>query len=264
MDILKHELYKIFSRKAQMVTFFALLAGYVYATQSYYKWYTSTSWERIIAFPGETGALFIAALVLIAIAPVFTEEYTLKTHVLIMCTKRGQKDVAVAKLAASSIYALAACTAFFAFNAAVNIAYAGLKGWNKPLNALYQYAAGPLRVNLLGYFIIEFLLCAAGSVAFTVFVLYLSALNKSILNVLFIGGILFVIPYFLEGAPEYFIVKLLKDFSYTALMRVYSFFTVHGVYTLLLVIAFIAAVTVLLIKRLLLCIKRWNLSDNNK
>lgn len=237
MEIIKDELYKLFSNIVLYSVVLIFTAAYAYTTNSYYMNNKTISFERMISFPYKAGSVFIGALIILMLSNVFTGEYNMHTDSIILCTKNGRKNIVTYKIISSIIFIVILNTFFYVFNFIINCKYAGINGYMSPIQKLISYKSSPYNFTCLQYYIIEYFISTLASIAFAIFILFLSVINKSILSVLFTGSMAFIIPYFIHDIPLSSIKKLditwvMKNLFYTDFMRVRNLFNRLRIYNI--------------------------------
>jgi hypothetical protein len=211
-------------------------------------------WGQIIDFVNTFGFVILGALILLALSPVFSEEYAVNMDSLILSSRHGRKKIVTAKIAAALITVFGCAVILLILNVAVNGMRFGLDGSQAALQELYKYRHSPFNLNISQYFFIQQATHIFGAASFGLLVLLISALSRSSLNPFFIGGAVYGIPIFLGSILriEASWARALVDFSYTQMVKVeqlfmtFRTFNVFGypvlyVYLLYAVIALLSA-----------------------
>lgn len=184
--------------------------------------YFTLPWGDTLLFPNTLGCILVFVLVLLGIAPIFSEEYSSGMDSIILSSRNGRRKVVGAKIFAGIVWCVAAEVLFTLVDFAVQtIGYGGVYGWNAPLSALGAYSASLLNLNVLPYFLLQTLMSAIGVVFFGLLVLLISSLSRNVLVPFFVGGAVFAVPMFIEttfrnGVPAW--ALKLADYSYAKLM----------------------------------------------
>jgi hypothetical protein len=216
--------------------------------------YYRRGWQEIIDFTNTLGLVFMGGMLLLALAPVFSEEYVVNMDGLLLSSRHGKRKVVTAKIAASLIVVVCLALIFSAVNVAANSYFFGLGGAAARLQELVKYLASPFNLTLGQYFRLQLATHIFGAASFGLLVLLISVFSRSPLIPFFIGGAVYGIPIFLGSilridAPW---ARTLVDFSYTQVVKVeqlfmtFRAFNVFGypvlyVYLLCAVIALLSA-----------------------
>lgn len=194
----------------------------------------------LIDFIYSFGFVFMGAMVLLGISPIFSDEYSNNMDSLILTTKNGKGLVITAKIIASITYV----TVIGLFFSLLNLLTLGInKGLltyaidelNNPLNSIYKYATTPYNLTIIQYYILQTGIFITGGIAFGLLVMFISSISRSSLISFFAGGIIFSYPVFLNvfiGNIKGFLA-IIKDFSYTELIRVENLFKAFETYNIL-------------------------------
>ena len=197
-----------FAQKAQTM-YHAYLNGY----EPYYGWHMGFDCLQDIlkVFP-----YLVGVSILIALVPVFSEEYARKTDGLILTAKHGRKKVAAGKLGAGFLSAGLIWGIFVCVDAVLAFAVYGPEGarafWPGggfqalpyPWNQGQALAVG-LATSLLGA------VCVSG------FVMLISSLCRSRFACVVIGAVLLLIP--MIGYPEIPLLTPVFPYTATSLLR---------------------------------------------
>jgi len=196
--------------------------------------YYNKGWANVVDFVKTYGLIFMGALILLGVSPVFSDEYSNGTDNFILTSKKGKSSLITAKIQASVIYILILVIFFALINLFVTGYRFGLAGWDTPIRNLYQYSLTPYALDLWQYYTIQLGIHAAAAMAFGLLVLLISALSRSALIPFFTGGVFFSVPILLTSIFSVEIPWVLKmvEFSYTGLMKVTGFFTEFKVFNI--------------------------------
>ncbi len=191
----------------------------------------SGGWGQGIDFIPTFGWVFMGALILLGLSPVFSEEYSTGMASIILSSKHGKGKVITAKILATCIYITGLVLFFAIVNMATCFLVLGTHGGGYPLQNIYLYRASPYALTLARYFTYEILVSLAGSIAFGLLVLLISSVSRSALIPLFAGGVVFATPLAL---PKLGIniawLNRLCELSYSEVMRVKNLFITFKVY----------------------------------
>lgn len=143
--------------------------------------YFTLPWQPILQFPQIDGFAFIAALILLGIAPLFSEEYATGVDELILCSKHGKRKIVTAKVTACVIFCVAAALFFLLLDllaVAIRASSLGL-AWNSPIQSMAPLYGSPYALTIGEYFLLQVLTCTLGAVFLGVFVMLISSLAKT-------------------------------------------------------------------------------------
>lgn len=225
-SLVKHELYKIGSNKIALSITFLFIPIYVYLTYLHYTWNPQAiAWERIVDFPYSIGSMFEGIIIILALSGSFTQEYAFQMDSIIRSTKYGRTQAVTAKIIAALFIITIVVLGFWFMNIGVNIWMAGgTAGISLPLYELERYVQSPYSMSVWQYCLIQILTNLLGCIVLSLFTLFLSVRNKSILVVFFISGIVFVIPFLIHNFSELSLIWGMKNLLFTDLMRVENMF----------------------------------------
>jgi ABC-type transport system involved in multi-copper enzyme maturation permease subunit len=113
--------------------------------------YYNTGVSEIVDFPDKFGFIFLGALVLLGVSPVFSEEYAVNVDALIFSSKNGRRKAVNAKIAASLIFVISAVLFFSMVNVFTNMYFYGGYGWDAPLQSIFDYVISPYSLNIAQY-----------------------------------------------------------------------------------------------------------------
>jgi len=222
--LLRAELAKLTYNKWLFVLIPALSAVYVWMIATHYRWNESLAWEQIIRFPYSWGAVFQGLIVVFSLSPCFAQEHQAKTASLIFSTRNGRSLLTWAKIAASLLLITAIVIGFWAFNLTVNLGFAGMEGWDRPVQMLEDYSKSPYSLFMWQYVLVQVATNWIGCIAFALLTLFLSACIRSYLTIFFISGLLFVMPFLIRNSSELSWTWLMKNGSMIEPMRVTNLF----------------------------------------
>jgi ABC-type transport system involved in multi-copper enzyme maturation permease subunit len=190
------------------------------------KLYYNRAPSEMIDFVRVFGFLISGALILIGLAPIFSNEYTTGMDQFQLSSKYGRKRDVTAKIIASLIYVIFVIGIWAVYNALHRIAVYGEGGWKSPIQQLFKYRDSPYAYDMLPFIGVQIGMHALGAFGLAMFVLLISALCRNTLLSFLISGFVFALPIAVE---EIFRIKLgslgvLIEFSYTSVMIVYDLF----------------------------------------
>ncbi|AMA73329.1 MULTISPECIES: ABC transporter permease [Aneurinibacillus] len=218
------ELYKIWNNKIVWLMIGLFASIYLFTTHTYYTWHSMMAWDRIADFSYSSGSIFEGILILLALSTSFSQEYQLKTDSIILSSKYGRNKLVTAKILASLSFITVLVLGFWILNITFNILMVGDIGWNLPIQSLQKYSSSPYAISIWQYCMIQIATNWLGCVAFGLFVLWLSVINRSYLVVFFVAGVVFATPFFIRNISHFSIIWIIKNASMTEFMRVENIF----------------------------------------
>jgi len=193
---------------------------YLFMTWSYYRWHSASAWERITEFPYSWGSMSTGLLMLLALPSVFTQEYQLQTDALLLSSRHGRDKLIQSKIIAALLFITVAVLGGWIINIGVNVAFAGWKGWESPIQTLPRHELAPYALVTWEYLLLQLVTNWLGCILFGLFVLYLSARSRTNLTVFFIAGVVLVMPFFIRNSSELSVTWLMKNLPMVDAMRV--------------------------------------------
>ncbi len=141
-------------------------------------------------------AIVVLFLILILIAPLFSNEYEEKTEQLVLCTRKGKSSLCKAKLFVSLIISLLSCILIMGISWILFLAIFGFEGGNVNIQTVNPSCTYPL--TLLEACQIHFISVLIASVFFGVFIAFLSAkVKRKTSPVVVLGTLVTIIPMFI-------------------------------------------------------------------
>lgn len=205
------------------------------------------------------GTMFLIVLVLIGLAPVFSEEHTQRMAGLIAATKHGKRKVITAKIMAGITYIVGIFLILNTANLLIQwYHHGGFTGGDVPIQSFidyysdhstYQYS--PFDWTVWQGIAITLAIQLFGATMISVLVLFISSRIKNTMMVFFTSGALITLPALFNalGLPERFrFFQFIKEFSYLELLRAdglisqfkaYNIFGQPVLYSILVIIVFI-------------------------
>ena len=204
------------------LTHYNMLSGLKPPSGDYFR-----GWMQLIDFAYTFSFVFLGALILLTLAPVFAEEYAVKMDSLILSSRHGRKKIVTAKIVASLLAVFSYAVIFLIMNVTVNSMLFSLDGSRVALQELFKYRFSPFNLNVSQYFFIQQATHLFGAAAFSFLVLLLSVFSRSSLIPFFTGGAVYAGPFFLTRVLniEHELIQRLMDFSYSQLIMVEELFS---------------------------------------
>lgn len=222
--LLRTELYKLWRTRWLLPVMLGLGAVFVFMTLIHYRWNESGAWEGITGFPYTLGSIIEAVIVLVALSACYCSEYETGTDALLLSSVNGRRNLAMAKTSAALLFTTGVVIGYWCMNIALHLSLAGAEGWNEPLSALDKYVQTPYAITVWQYVLIQIGINWLGTVMLGMIVLWLSSRSKQALTVYFIGGIVWITPYWIRYFSEFSLSWALKNMLPAEWMRVEALF----------------------------------------
>lgn len=196
--------------------------------------YYNKTWANIFYSIDQFGVAFMGVMILIGLAPLYSEEYTTGMDSLILSSRYGKGQLISAKCYAAILYAFICSAAFQLFNLGViALLFGNLDGADTPLYSISRYVdshsfrSSPYSWTVGQYYVIQFGVHIIGCIAFALAVMFVSSLSKSSFLTLFIAGCILGAPYVLNDMfnIRFASIEWLTTFSYSQFIRVTRLFT---------------------------------------
>lgn len=196
--------------------------------------YYNKPWANIFYIMDQFGVAFMGVMILIGLAPLYSEEYATGMDSLLLSSRYGKGQLISAKCCAAIIYAFICSAAFQLFNLGVSgLLFGNLDGAGTPLYTISRYMdshsfqSSPYSWTVGQYYVIQFGVHIIGCIAFALAVMFVSSLSKSSFLTLFIAGCILGAPYVLNDMfnIRFAIIEWLATFSYSQFIRVTRLFT---------------------------------------
>lgn len=193
-----------------------------------FGFYLIRAWRGMFSFiePVMT-VIFLSALILLGLTPVFADEYTNKTLGLVLATKHGKRKLVSAKILAAITYILVIFLSLHVINFIFqSIKYGGLHGWNAPMQNLSGmlidsiYDQSPYSWEVWEFFGVTLTIQFLASLAFGVLVLFLSFICKNSMVAFFLAIAVLGLPTFLgQFQSEKNLLQYIAKFNYVEFMK---------------------------------------------
>lgn len=164
----------------------------------------NASWTSLLVYLSYLMMFCMGYLIIVAVAPVFSEEYGRGMDALILTSRHGKTKCAWAKVLAAFIFTLLLTGISLAANVGVMLAQFGTVGWDTSLqfNYMGMYLNVPYAINFGQAFGYAVLLWLAGTLFLTGMSLFVSAFSKSNFVALALTALLYTAPMFLNLTGE--------------------------------------------------------------
>ncbi|MDG0872896.1 ABC transporter permease [Paenibacillus thiaminolyticus] len=196
--------------------------------------YYNKPWANIFYIMDQFGVAFMGVMILIGLAPLYSEEYATGMDSLLLSSRYGKGQLISAKCCAAIIYAFICSAAFQLFNLGVSgLLFGNLDGAGTPLYTIsrymdsYTFQSSPYSWTVGEYYLIQLGVHIIGCIAFALSVMFVSSLSKSSFLTLFIAGGILGVPYVLYDVfnIRFSVIEWLTTFSYSQFIRVTRLFT---------------------------------------
>lgn len=193
-----------------------------------FGFYLIRAWRGMFSFiePVMT-VVFLSALILLGLTPVFADEYTNKTLGLVLATKHGKRKLVSAKILAAITYILVIFLSLHVINFIFqSIKYGELHGWNAPMQNLSGmlidsiYDQSPYSWEVWEFFGVTLTIQFLASLALGVLVLFLSFICKNSMVAFFLAIAVLGLPTFLgQFQSEKNLLQYIAKFNYVEFMK---------------------------------------------
>lgn len=158
----------------------------------------STGWECTINVLLYSFLLWGCILVII-VAPVFSEEYTIHMDALILTGIHGRRKCTLAKILSAFLITVIGSVLLLSVCTLLQLAVHGSAGWDcsVQLGELAYFDHVPYQLNWLQFYGLACIAWFGGMLVLTSIVLVVSSLGKSSFSALVIAFVIYVIPMFL-------------------------------------------------------------------
>lgn len=202
--------------------------------------YDESFWGGILGYFDGVGFLALGAISLLGLSSVFTEEYSTRMDRLILSSKNGKSKVITSKIISAFIFIVCMCIIVFIVNFITILILYGNNVWDIPIQSFSPIAYSPYDFTTIEFLLIQILFNFVGILSFSLLVLALSSISKSLLIPFFIGGMVYILPVLIKiylpypkgyssyGSKHW--IETLENLSYVGVSKAYDLF--NGFYTL--------------------------------
>ena len=190
----------------------SMIAGY----NLFYDYYNS--------FVKYYAPLLLGFLILFFTAPVFSNEYTVKTDGLILSSKRGKRGVIIAKFAAALIGVTLMYILVMGVYILISGSVLGFSGGQTSLTAtyydVYQYIETPYNYTMFQFLMLSLASAWAACIGFGIFTLFISSVIRNTLAVSAVSSAVFYLPlFYCSAAGRRESLTGVINFSYGRIMQ---------------------------------------------
>ncbi len=143
--------------------------------------------------------LVMGYVLIIALTPVFSDEYARRTDALILTSRLGKRQCALSKAAASLLFSAVLALAVIAVNYVLVAAFYGTEGWNMSIQlcGAGDYTAVPYVMTLGETLIWAVVFFLSAMIGLTGLILICSAFSSSSFVALIVVLVIYTVPLFL-------------------------------------------------------------------
>lgn len=138
--------------------------------------------------------VYLQLIIIIALCPVFSEEYSLGTADLLLTTEHGKKKGIWIKILAAMVFAALLCILFALFYFTVFAAAFGMEGLSGSSQLVGSLFGGITTETIGGFFLLELGLSLAGMAFLAGITVFVSANSKSSFLTVIVSLLLFAVP----------------------------------------------------------------------
>lgn len=158
--------------------------------------YITKDWEQAALLIGSSGpgSIFMALVVVLAVAPLFSGEVGSKMDPLLLSSRSGRRRIVLAKLQAALLFTIGWITLYYGVVVMVACLPFGFAGWNAPLNVFYLYDVSPYDLTQLQGFLLQYAVTLVGACGLLVLTALISAAFQSTLSCFGLAVSLVMLP----------------------------------------------------------------------
>lgn len=177
--------------------------GYKVQTPFRYEW--TEGWSVLLGSILSDLGMIMALFLSIVLSPLFAGEWHDNTSVLMLTTKNGWRETALAKILAGLCFTLELFGMIAVGNIASQLFFLGTSGWDMPIQNIKLIAIAPL--NMLQAEIYEYVFTLLGAVGFAGIAMLLSAVVKSSVLALLSSLAVIYVPMLMENYLPFWLQK---------------------------------------------------------
>ena len=162
-------------------------------------------WDQMLTTMGGVLAIVMTLLIVVALSPVFSEEYSCHTDSVIFAARYGKTKLVTAKVIASFEVIIGIYFIFLFFYMALYLGIYGAQGWNVSIQSSLHYAASSCGFTFLQMFLVSVVMNILGVAAMTMITLWISAKMRTPVTALAVSCAACFFPVFFdfsEAAPS--------------------------------------------------------------
>lgn len=177
--------------------------GYKVQMPFRYEW--TEGWSVLLGSMLSDLGMVMALFLAIVLSPLFAGEWHDNTSVLMLTTKNGWRETALAKILAGLCFTLELFGMIAVGNIASQLFFLGTSGWDMPIQNIKLIAIAPL--NMLQAEIYEYAFTLLGAVGFAGIAMLLSAVVKSSVLALLSSLAVIYVPMLMENYLPFWLQK---------------------------------------------------------
>lgn len=177
--------------------------GYKVQTPFRYEW--TEGWSVLLGSMLSDLGMVMALFLAIVLSPLFAGEWHDNTSVLMLTTKNGWRETALAKILAGLCFTLELFGMIAVGNIASQLFFLGTAGWDMPIQNIKLIAIAPL--NMLQAEIYEYAFTLLGAIGFAGIAMLLSAVVKSSVLALLSSLAVIYVPMLMENYLPFWLQK---------------------------------------------------------
>ncbi|GKX32242.1 hypothetical protein SH1V18_47220 [Vallitalea longa] len=196
--------------------------------------FNENGYTEIIYYINQYGFVYICILILLGISTMITSEYSTNMDSIIKSSKKGKKQFITSKIIASTIFTFIITLVFNLFNSIPYFLALDSYGWSIPIQNIGNFLMSPYLLTIGSYVLVQFLTHLLGAIIFSLIVLLISSLCRSILASISISSAILALPLVIEQytyidgkTPE------IINFSLTNILKAEPLFRNYKTYNIL-------------------------------
>lgn len=187
-------------------------------------------WDFMLSGMGGVLSLIMCLLVVIALSPVFAEEYSYHTDSVICAARYGKTKLVTAKVIASLETVVGMYIVYLFLYAVLYGGFYGFCGWNVSIQSSLHYASSTYAITFLQMFLISVAFNILGIIALTVITLFLSAKMGSPVSALIISCIAAFLPVLFDFTDSIPILQKVQEICPIFMLHINGVFAAMKTY----------------------------------
>ncbi len=187
-------------------------------------------WDFMLSGMGGVLSLIMCLLVVIALSPVFAEEYSCHTDSVICAARYGKTKLVTAKVIASLQTVVGMYALYLFLYIVLYGGFYGLDGWNVSIQSSLHYASSTYAVTFLQMFFISVGLNILGIMVLTVITLFLSAKMGSPVSALILSCVVSFLPVLFDFTDSIPMLQKMQEVCPIFMLHINGVFAVMKTY----------------------------------